>query len=282
MHSYSGGVAALAIMCGCATGWARAAESEVSAGLLYQDNVSRADRADDRESDLFARAAVAAGTGAPVGLRGTLWARGEAGAEVAFSFDDLSQVHLGGEVGTSWKFGVGPRAPRLELLVPLEHGWFGDPDRDRWLVHPTARLRKRLCEELELEAIYRHEAAEAAHRLFDAEAQEGGLLLRWQGAGPWSALVGYRLRDGDVVAYATPPRPDLVAEAEVIVTDLETFEDPMNGYRVDARTQRVQVGGGLALDDQSMLEAGYEWQETRANDLRYDDHLVHLGWRRVF
>ncbi len=282
MHSYAGGVAALVIICGSAAGLAPAAEPEVSASLLYQDNVSRADRADDRASDLFARAAAGVQTSSAVGLRGTLWARGDAGAEVAFSFGDLSRVHLGGEVGASYKVGVGPRAPRLELVLPVEHAWFGDSERDRWLVQPTARLRKRLSEWLELDVFIRHEAAGAASRLFDAEAQEGGLLVRWRGEGPWSALAGYRLRDGDVVAYATPPRPDLVAEADVIITDLDTFDDPMNGYRVDARTQRILIGAGYALDDLSMIEAGYEWQDTHAGDLRYDDHLLHLGWRRAF
>lgn len=282
MHSYSGGVAALAIMCGLAAGSVRAAEPEVNASLLYQDNVSRADRAADRESDLFARAAVGLQTGAPVGLRGSLWAGGNAGADAAFSFDDLSRAHLGGELGGSYKIGLGPRAPRLEMVVPLEHAWFGDADRNRWLVQPTVRLRKRLSEAFELEAFIRHEVAEASTRLFDAEGQEGGLLVRWRGEGAWSLLAGYGLRDGDVVAYATPPRPDLVAEADVIVADLNTFDDPRNGYRVEARTQRVHLGAGFALDEQSMLEAGYEWQDTRAGDLQYDDHLVHLGWRRAF
>ena len=282
MHSNSGRGAVLVFAWLVAARVAAAADYDASAGLLYQDNVSRADRSADREADGWARADAGVQQVQPVGLAGAAWARVEAGAEAAFTFDDLSSVRLGGALGASYKMGLGPRAPRLELAVPVDHAWYGDPDRQRWVVRPAVHLRKRVSESLELDGFLLHESTDAASALFDAEALEGGAVLRWQGEGPWSAQAGYRLRDGDVVAYATPPRPDLVADADLVVTGLETFGHPMNGYRLEARTQRVLVGAGFALDERSMIEMGYEWQDTRAGDLQYDDHLVHLGWRRAF
>ena len=282
MHSYSGGVAALAFLCGMAAGLARAAAPDAAVTLLYQDNVSRADHAADRESDVFAQASAGVEAGRPVGLHGRLWARGEAGVEQAFSWADLSSARLGGAVGGAFKWGVGPRAPRVEATVPVDYAWFGDPDRDRWQALPTLTLRKRLTEGSEVDVFIRHEAVDAAARLFDGAAQEGGLTWRWRGEGAWSVFAGYRLRDGDVVAYATPPRPDLVAEAELVVVGLDTFDRPMNGYRLDARTHRYQVGVGFAVDELALIEAGYAFQETRADDVRYDDHILQVGWRRVF
>jgi len=94
-------------------------------------------------------------------------------------------------------------------------------------------------------------------------------------------LFSARWRHGDVLSYATPPRPDLVEVARVR-TFSETFSRPMIVYSVEAHTVSGAVTVSRALNEVTSLDLGCEWRETTRSPLRYVNRLVSLGLTRQF
>ncbi|MSU65654.1 MAG: hypothetical protein EXS38_06050 [Opitutus sp.] len=91
-----------------------------------------------------------------------------------------------------------------------------------------------------------------------------------------SLTLGASYRDGDVVSYGTPPRPDLVGLASHR-TPVDTFGSPRVAYSIDAHTIGLKAGLAHAFDQRSALVLGYEILTTDRSSLRYVYHLVSLA-----
>ncbi len=80
--------------------------------------------------------------------------------------------------------------------------------------------------------------------------------------------LGYEFRDGEVVSYAVPPRPDIVALANAQRT-VATFGRPYVAYNLDAMTHTLGIGISQALTNSVALNFRYEWHYTSRADFIY-------------
>ena len=79
----------------------------------------------------------------------------------------------------------------------------------------------------------------------------------------------YELRSGEVVSYAVPPRPDLVAW-RTIGGWLARLASPYVAYNFDAITNTLSFGVSQALTQWVSVNARYEWHYTTRSN-----HFLH-------
>lgn len=87
--------------------------------------------------------------------------------------------------------------------------------------------------------------------------------------------LGYSYRNGDIISYAIPPRPDLLQIAPVRPGVTSFGTNPLyNAYRVGAETHALSVVAGYTLTKYFSIQLGYEYAATSHDPLRYKNHLV--------
>ena len=84
-----------------------------------------------------------------------------------------------------------------------------------------------------------------------------------------------------MLAYATPPRPDLLALARDR-SDVDTFDRPMMAYAIKAHTLGGSIALTRSLDEQSAVILRYGARTTSRGPLTYVNHLVSVAYTRQF
>jgi hypothetical protein len=185
-----------------------------------------------------------------------------------------------GAVGVSgeWqhKFGVGALAPLLsiagngDVVVARETGRRGTS------YGVTLAIRKRFNDVTRLTLTEELSRLDARYSVYDRSASLTTLELSRDVTDIARFTVAAFWRDGTVVSYATPPRPDLVGVAAHRLT-VDSFDRPLTAYSLNARTLGAKFGIIRALDDSSAVILGYEYRDTDHSPLRYVNHLVSLA-----
>ena len=93
--------------------------------------------------------------------------------------------------------------------------------------------------------------------------------------------LDYSVRYGDVVSYATPPRPDLAAIAEV-KEPTDVFGAERMVYRFDAWTHSVRAGIEQDLTTWMKLRLAYRFEFTQRGSLNYANQIGEIGLRFKF
>jgi len=247
----------------------------------WNGNASNANRADDRIGALEVAADVVANERYSLGRLDAAHLGYHASAEWWPRFGGLFTAAAGGRVDWQHKFGLGALAPVFsvelagDVIAAQESGRAGSS------AGVTFALRKRF--DNRWRASLTEELAETYARaaVFD------------RGGAQTTAQVGYELnessrltfdafyRDGDVVSYATPPRPDIVAIAPNRMP-VTTFGRAMVAYSVRAETLGTKIAYIRALTQESALVVSYEVRRTERDPLRYVNQLVSLALVRQF
>ncbi|HEY5768943.1 MAG TPA: hypothetical protein VIS71_03765 [Terrimicrobium sp.] len=258
-----------------------AAEIAAEVGGRFESNASNSDRPSDRLADGFLTARAEAGT---TGVWGRDWRwraflSGE--GEEAFRFNELSQIEGGTRLGVERKFGLGWNAPRLQFDIYSAFRGAGQPGASGFRLFPSLALVWQFTERAGLSVRYAPQWFFAQGALFDSAAQEVR-ISGWFDLFPATRLfMDYFFRYGDVVSYATPPRPDLVAIAQVReLTDV--FGVERMAYRFDAGTQSVQAGVDQELTTHVRIRAAYRFEITQRGSLEYENHIAEVGLRVKF
>lgn len=247
----------------------------------WHGNITNANRPADVIGALRLGAEFGAARRQPLGRDDTLLTAISARAEAWPRFDGLDRAGAGARVAWQRKFGLGAFAPTLSLEGAGE--WMGARESGRagrlGLLALTARQRlapawvTRGRHELA-----RHDGRAAA---FDRTGGETTLALDWEVAAGWRLTASVARRRGDVLAYATPPRPDLLREGRA--TGLMTTFDrerPMMSYLVDARSLTGRLESAFTLDARQTLLLAAEYRETERGTVRYLNRNLSLALDR--
>lgn len=258
-----------------------AADFAAEIGSRFESNASNSDKPSDRLADGFLTAHVDAGTNGVWG-RDWRWRASLSGeGEEAFRFTGLSQIEGGVRLGVDRKFGLGWNAPRLQFDVYSAFRGAGQPGASGFRLLPSLALVWQIAERGGASVRYTPQWFFAQGALFDSAAQEAR-ISGWFDLFPGTRLFAdYFFRYGDVVSYATPPRPDLAAIAQVReLTDV--FGAERMAYRFDAQTHSVQAGVDQDLTTHIRLRAAYRFEITNRGSLDYENHIAEIGLRVKF
>jgi len=86
--------------------------------------------------------------------------------------------------------------------------------------------------------------------------------------------VGYTYREGDVISYAVPPRPD-IARFSIEREDEDEFGQPLRtAYKLLGRTHAVSFSVAYQLMKYASVQLGYEYAITTHDPLQYENHVV--------
>mgnify|MGYP001547938730 FL=1 len=253
----------------------------LTATAVWQSNASNADRSADILGDLQFRADLAAQQRVSLGRDDSLLLGARLETEAWLRFDGLNRAALGPTVSWSHKFGLGPFAPVFSVELAAS-GVAAQESRRSGLAGSAAlTLRKRLDEVTRVSLTYERARHDARATLFDRTGEESAASVSRELVPDWNLTATIRYRRGDVLAYSTPPRPDLVALSKIREAN-STFDRAFIAYALDAHS----LGGGLALSHPlnatSALTFGYDYRNTTRRPVRYINHLVSAALTHQF
>ncbi len=202
-------------------------------------------------------------------------------AETWPRFDGLDRCSLGPRLAWRHKFGLGALAPVLSLELDAEAVAARDADRGGAAGAVRLAWRQRFGETAAFSLGYELSRHDAREGVYDRTGGELATEVAWDLDEAWRLGVGASWRDGDVLAYATPPRPDLLALARDR-SDVDTFDRPMMAYAIKAHTLGSSIALTRSLDEQTAVILRYGARTTSRGPLTYVNHLVSVAYTRQF
>jgi hypothetical protein len=254
----------------------------LDAAATWNSNATNSDRAGDEIGALQLRAEAAfLARQFTVGQDHALTVEFAANAESWPRFSGLDRWGVGPRVTWEHRFGLGALAPVLR--IELEADFTGAHEAPRNGTGGLGRIswRRRFNETTQFAAAYERARFDARSAVFDRTAGEGSVQLIHDVGETWTLSGGARWREGTVLSYATPPRPDLVSVARVR-TGVTTFHESRVAYSIIAHSVAGFVTATRTLGERADVSLGYEYRTTSREPLDYVNHLVSVALRRQF
>ena len=239
--------------------------------LTWDDNLSNSDRGSDRIDGLMTALVAEGSDRKSLANDNSLTITIRFKFETAWDYRKLALGTLGWTFSGDHKFGVGPFAPIVGATLGMDALGAGEKARTGLDgvadVHARFRLSNATVVELREEFTRR-----GAHNdVFDGSAHESFLVLIQDAGEHWQITGTARVRQGDVVSYALPPRPDLLAEAGAF-TSLDTFGAARTAYSLNARSVTGALSAAYRMDSGLTFSAGYENRDTRRGTIKYGNN----------
>ena len=248
---------------------------EAESGGFFDSNLSNSDRASDVKDDWAWKSHGRVGDGFQLSrdlrlnlaadLHGAVWDR----------YDGFNEIGGGALAGLRYRFGLGRRAPWILLEERIGYDWFRESVRNGWDESLRVRGGIAIAERIALEAGYAFGNFAARDNFFDQQGHRGDARVIVDLTSWLQFALGYSYRDGDIIAYAVPPRPDLVLLAPER-RPISTFgNDPLyTAYPLRAQTHAVSVSAAYALTKYFSVQLAYEYAATAHDPLQYENHFV--------
>jgi len=248
---------------------------DAETGGFYDSNLSNSDRPSDEEHDWAWKTDLRIGDGFQLSrdlrlnlaadLRGRLWDQ----------YDAFNEIGAGGSAGLRYRFGLGRQAPWILLEERIGYDRFHETVRSGW--DESLRLRGGIAisERIALEAGYIFGNFAAPDDFFDEQGHTANARVIVDLTSSLQIAIGYTYREGNVISYAVPPRPDillLTSESRPVTT---FGANPLYiAYRLRGQTNAVSVSAGYALTRYLSVQLAYEYAVTSHDPLQYENHLV--------
>ncbi|MDB6167380.1 MAG: hypothetical protein JWM88_244 [Verrucomicrobia bacterium] len=255
---------------------------DISLVARWNSNAANADRAADEIGalELQASAEVFA-TRIALGRDDALFLSAGVALDAWPRFDQLGSIGAGPRLSWQHKFGLGALAPVLRVEFTADAVDARNEERSGLAGSGRALWQRRFESGLQLTLSYERTRRHARDALYNQTAGEAAAGISYDLGELWTLAVKTSWRRGDVLSYAIPPRPDLVALARDRDT-VDTFGQPRVAYSLEARSLGGAVAVTRSIDDRTALTWGYEYRVTERSPLRYRNHLVSAGVSRQF
>jgi hypothetical protein len=258
-------------------GWA----PNLTTAATWNSNATNAERSSDIIGALAWQLDAANTTRFTLGTDDALFAGVAVRVEAWPRFDGLDRVAAGPRLAWQHKFGLGALAPTVSVELAGDAIGARESARRARAGTVTLALRKRFDAATRFAFTHEFAREDAGEFVFDRTGAETAAELIRDLDEHWSVGVTARWREGDVLSYATPPRPDLVALARTRAPN-NTFDRPFVAYSLDARSLTGGLAATRTLDETTALTFRYEWRRTERTSLRYVNHLVSVALTRQF
>jgi opacity protein-like surface antigen len=258
--------------------WIRDLRGEVS----YDDNLSNSDRDADQRGD-FAFAGQARfgrfGSNFSDALRLTVTA--DLDARAFARYQDFNRVLLGSSASLRYRLGLGAMAPFIRMDGSGGYANFEQNLQDGWRYRAGVTIGKRMTERLAIDASYSFEDIKGSIRLFDQRSNSFTLTASFDLTARTQLTAVYEFRDGEVISYAVPERPDIVALSNAH-RPVDTFGRIYEAYNLDATTHTFAFGISQALTQSVSVNVRYEWRETSRDQLSYVSNILRISIHASF
>ncbi|MEO8440842.1 MAG: hypothetical protein ABI540_11565 [Spartobacteria bacterium] len=256
--------------------------TDAETGVLYNSNLSNSDRASDEKDDFAWQSDLQLGNGFQLtrdlrlnlaaDLREQVWAR----------FDAFNNVAPGGTAGLRHRFGLGRMAPWVLVEDHAAYAFFHDDGRSGFENRFRVRGGFGITERLAVEAAYMFDDFQAKDPFWDLSGNSGSIRLTFDATSSLQVALGYSYREGEVISYALPPRPDIVALASAR-EPVDSFGTPLyTAYRLRGSTNAVSASVGYTLGKYVSVLVSYEFRHTSSGPLDYENHLVEAKFAFVY
>src|SRR3954452_5050921 len=186
-------------------------------GWFYDSNLSNSDRAADEEHDWSWQSRASAATGFQLARDLRLTLGGDVVGEVWHQYSGFNQIGGGDSALLRYRFGLGREAPWISLENRIGYSAFEKTFRDGWDEAVHARGGFSFNDRVRVEGGYTYEnSCTREEDIWIWCAHRGDVALIIDLTSQLQVSLGYSYRDGDVISYAVPPRPDLRAVASAI------------------------------------------------------------------
>jgi hypothetical protein len=243
-------------------------------GIVYDSNLSNSDRSADVRDDWGWRSDVSVNNGLQLtrdlrlnlgaDVRGDVWDR----------FDAFNTVGVGGTASLRYRFGLGRQAPWVLLEDRFGYDRFHDTsqsgnDNEVNLLGGVA-----LNERIALEGGYAFESFIAPDDFYDRQLHRADARMIFDVTSSLQLALGYAYREGDVISYAVPPRPD-IARFAIKRENEDEFGQPLRtAYKFLGRTHALSFSAAYQLTKRASVQLEYEYSITMHDPLEYEKHLV--------
>ena len=248
---------------------------DAETGGFYDSNLSNSDRASDEEYDLAWKTDLRIGNGFQLSRDLRLNVAGDLHSAVWDHYDAFTEIGAGASAGLRYRFGLGRRAPWILLEERIGYDRFHETVRSGW--DESLRLRGgiALSERIALEAGYIFGNFAAPDNFYDIQGNTGVARIIVDLTSSLQVVLGCSYREGNVISYAVPPRPDILritSESQPVTT---FGTNPLYiAYRLRGQTNAVSVSAGYALSRYLSVQLAYEYAVTSHDPLQYENHLV--------
>ena len=257
--------------------WIRDFRGEVS----YEDNLSNSSRAADERDDFSFAGHASFGRFGELTDDLRLTVTADLDARAFARYDDFSSLTIASTAALRYRFGLGAMAPFVRVEATGGYAAFHQSLQSGRRFRTGITAGKRLTERFAIDASYFYEDIGGEIRVFDRFSHAFALNASFDLTERTRLLAGYELRSGEVVSYAVPPRPDIVALANDRRM-VDTFGRPYVAYNFDAITNTLSLGVSQALTQSLSLNARYEWQYTTRSHLSYTNNVLRLSIHAAF
>jgi hypothetical protein len=251
--------------------WRVGAES----GALFESNLSNSIDDADAAADWAWKSEARASNGLQLSRDLRLDLAGDIRGEWWDRYGAFNRFGGGAAGALRYRFGLGRGAPWISLENRIGYDRFQETERSGW--DESLRLRGGIAvsQRCALEAGYTFENVSAENDFFDLQSHSADLRVIVDLTSSLQVALGYAFRDGDVISYAVPPRPDIMPFASVF-RPVSTFgtNPRYTAYRLDGQTHAVSFSASYSLTKSLALEVDYQYAVTSHESLRYQNHLV--------
>jgi len=247
---------------------------EGQTGAVYNSNLSNSDRSADVRDDWAWNSDISAGNALQLtrdlrlnfgaDLRGELWDR----------FDAFNTIGPGTSAGLRYRFGLGRQAAWILLEDRLGYDWFQDTPQSGCDNVLNFQAGIALSDRIALECGYAFESFVAPNDFYDRQLHRANARMVFDLTSSLQVTAGYAYREGDVISYAVPPRPD-IARFSIEREDQDEFGQPLRtAYKLLARTHALSFSAAYQLTKYASVQLGYEYAVTTHDPLQYENHVV--------
>ena len=251
---------------------------EGETGAVYDSNLSNSDRSADVRDDWAWRSDISVGNALQLtrdlrlnfgaDLRGELWDR----------FGAFNAIGPGASAGLRYRLGLGRQAPWVLLENRLGYDRFQDTAQSGYDNVLNFQAGIALSERIALEGGYAFESFVAPDDFYDRQVHRGNVRMVFDVTSSLQVTAGYTYREGDVISYAVPPRPD-IARFSIEREDEDEFGQPLRtAYKLLGRTHALSFSLAYQLTKYASVQLGYEYAITMHNPLQYENHVVEANF----
>lgn len=245
----------------------------VDAGVIRDNNFSRAVDKDDQEGDTELTLAIAAGSRFQLSHATRLAITADIRNSSFNEYHSLNNISVGTTVSMLQKIGLGSESPLIRIYSSGARMNFRNNLLDGSQFELGIQAAKRFNTWLDLRAGYVNQSRSASNNnVFNGNGNTASLTANFLHASGIRLSFGYGVRHGDITVhnenYWPPGTPWLWDYS---------YDERMAAYRIRAITKMVSATASMPLGERSSLYIGTDRYETHGMGKSYPNNIFRIG-----